>query len=124
VDVVPTVLDLLGHEAPLGVQGQSLAPALRADPAAPALRPWALTEYRTGFSPDLSLKQIQDGRYKLTWYGHDAFGELFDLVADPHELGNRFHDPACAGVRRELQDLLLRALQETDDPLPPQIAFA
>jgi arylsulfatase A-like enzyme len=124
VDVVPTVLDLLGYEAPLGVQGQSLAPALRAGPAAPALRPWALTEYRTGFSPDLSLKQIQDGRYKLTWYGHGAFGELFDLVADPHELENRFHDPACAGVRRELQDLLLRALQETDDPLPPQIAFA
>ena len=83
-----------------------------------------LTEYRTGFAPDLSLKQIQDGRYKLTYYGHDRFGELFDLAADPHEVENRFHDPAAAGRRRDLQDLLLRALNETDDPLPPQLAFA
>jgi arylsulfatase A-like enzyme len=133
VDVVPTVLDLLGLDTPLGVQGQSLAPTLSS--SAPAiwqgqaqvtapLRPWVLTEYRTGFTPDLSLKQIHTGRHKLTYYGHPHFGELFDLQEDPDELRNRFADPQYATLRRDLERLLLDALLATEDPLPPQISFA
>ncbi len=127
VDVVPTLLHLLGIDTPLGVQGQSLVPALApvlGVTADTSLRPWVLTEYHTGFEPDLSLKQIDTGRYKLTYYGHDAFGELFDLQEDPHELHNRFADPACAALRRDLQGQLLEALFATEDTLPPQIAFA
>jgi hypothetical protein len=83
-----------------------------------------LTEYHTGFWPDLSLKQITTGRHKLTHYGRDAFGELFDLQEDPHELHNRFADPAYTALRRDLERQLLDALFATDDTLPPQIAFA
>jgi arylsulfatase A-like enzyme len=125
VDVVPTVLDLLGIATPLGVQGQSLVPALAPGAAdTSSLRPWVLTEYHTGFWPDLSLKQISTGRYKLTHYGHDAFGELFDLQEDPHELHNRFADAAYSAIRRDLERQLLDALFATEDTLPPQIAFA
>jgi hypothetical protein len=85
-----------------------------------------LTEYRKGFEPDLSLKQIHtgDGRYKLTHYGHGEFGELFDLREDPEERVNRFGDAAYAGMRRELEAALLEALFETEDPLPAQVSFA
>jgi arylsulfatase len=136
VDVVPSVLDFLRVETPLGVQGQSLASHLAPEPSGasdpsgaashhpPQLRPWVLTEYRTGFDPDLSLKQIHLGQYKLTYYGHDRFGELFDLAQDPHELENRFADPAYAGIRRDLKQHLLDALLATENSLPPQIAFA
>jgi len=128
VDVAPTVLNLLGLETPLGVQGQSLVPAIAPDtgsaPDVTALRPWVLTEYRKGFSPDLSLKQLHTGRHKLTYYGHDNFGEFFDLHEDPDELHNRFADPAYADVRRTLERQLLDALITTEDPLPPQISFA
>ncbi|HEV2126760.1 MAG TPA: sulfatase/phosphatase domain-containing protein, partial [Chloroflexota bacterium] len=78
----------------------------------------------TGFTPDLSLKQIHAGRYKLTYYGHSRFGELFDLENDPPEHHNRFHDPAYASIRRDLEHQLLDALFATENTLPPQIAFA
>ena len=125
VDVASTVLELLGVEEPLGMQGQSLAGVLSGRSDA-ALRPWVLTEYRKGFEPDLSLKQIHtgDGRYKLTHYGHGEFGELFDLREDPEERVNRFGDAGYAGIRRELEGLLLEALYETEDPLPTQVSFA
>ena len=126
VDVASTVLEVLGIDEPLGMQGQSLAGALAGASDAGGLRPWVLTEYRKGFEPDLSLKQIHtgDGRYKLTHYGHGAWGELFDLQEDPEERVNRFADPGYAAVRRELEGLLLEALFATEDPLPPQVSFA
>jgi hypothetical protein len=33
---------------------------------------------------------------------------LFDREADPHELVNRYGDPALAGVTRELENALAR----------------
>ena len=126
VDVASTVLELLGIDEPLGMQGQSLAGTLSGAAGPEALRPWVLTEYRKGFEPDLSLKQIHtaDGRYKLTRYGQGEWGELFDLREDPEERVNRFGDPGCAVVQRELEGLLLEALIATEDPLPAQISFA
>jgi arylsulfatase A-like enzyme len=123
VDVTQTILDFLGVDAPAGVQGQSLAGALETGETA-GLRLWQLTEYHTGFDPDLTLKQLHTGRYKLTYYGHPHFGELFDLQSDPHEERNLFHDPASAGLRHQLTTMLLDALMATEDPLPPQISFA
>jgi arylsulfatase A-like enzyme len=126
VDVVPTVLDLLEVETPLGIQGQSLASLLAGHESARAagLRPWVLTEYHTGYEPDLALKQLHTGRYKLTYYGRERFGELYDLEDDPHEFVNRFRDPAYATRRRELERQLVDVLMATEDPLPPQTAFA
>ena len=38
---------------------------------------------------------------------HDpAGGELYDLAADPGELVNRWNDPGCADIRRDLLALL------------------
>ncbi len=33
-------------------------------------------------------------------------GELYDLASDPAEMDNRYDDPACAKVRRELHDMM------------------
>ena len=44
--------------------------------------------------------------------------ELYDLETDPHELHNRIHDPALAGVLQALQVRLLTFYQETCDVVP------
>ena len=47
---------------------------------------------------------------------HDS--ELYDLAADPHELWNRYDDPALAPVKAELKGLLLDWLVQTSDVTP------
>jgi len=80
VDVMPTVLELLGQPAPSSVQGTSLLPAAQGRPLA-LLAPsenW-FPRYHYGWSELLS---IQDGRYKLI---RAPRPELYDLLRDPQE---------------------------------------
>lgn len=87
VDIVPTVLELLGIAVPEGVQGRSLVPLMRGEALAP--RP----QYAENIAQSLShgwgeLRVLFDGPLK---YIHGPRPELFDVIADPHEL----HDLAA-----------------------------
>ena len=84
VDVVPTILDLLGFEAPADVDGVSLRAGLSGGDLAlhPARMETWLPWIYYGWSP---LSAWLDSRWKLI----DApSAELYDLTADPHELNN------------------------------------
>jgi arylsulfatase A-like enzyme len=112
LDVVPTVLDLLGMPAPAG-DGRSLAPLLREPPVAPSERDFA---HELGAPGDAGYQRaLLRGRHKLIEVGGgEAAGaappvaRLYDLVLDPHEE----NDLAAASpevverVRRELDRLL------------------
>ncbi len=83
IDVLPTVLGLLGVEPPTVVQGADLMPLARGE----RLRLVAHSEswfprYHYGWS---ELQSIQDGRYKLI---KAPRRELYDLERDPGELDN------------------------------------
>ena len=71
---------------------------------------------------------LRTHRYKLIYYYADALGqegaideshepewELFDLENDPYELNSVYHDPAYAGIVRELTDQLHRMQAEVGD---------
>jgi arylsulfatase A-like enzyme len=74
-------------------------------------------EYHGDWYGHQSLRMVTDGRWKLVWNLSDL-GELYDLEADPHELRNRYYDPACADVRRRYLDTLLaEALRLGDQQL-------
>jgi len=86
VDVLPTILDVLGGEIPPGIQGRSLLPLLRA----PSGRPPAAFS-----SLDLDGRRIESvvlGNRKLIHtLAHDRrpLGlELYDLASDPEERRN------------------------------------
>lgn len=118
VDVMPTVLDLLGAEVPGHLDGVSLKPFI--DGVEPARwRREAHWEFDfrdiTGTKPrdaiglgldDCGLAVIRDARFK---YVHFAGLPplLFDLGRDPGELFNVAEDPAYASVRIEYAERML-----------------
>ncbi len=115
VDIVPTLLEAAGQTAPYGVQGRSLLPLVRGETE--AVRGSAITAY-DAHDRGIRLKSLRTARHKLNVFAGEEYGELFDLEQDPHELHNRYFDPAYAPVRGELFRLLAHRLMEDEDPLP------
>ena len=99
VDVMPTILDLVGADVPAGVQGVSLLPLGRGEEV--DLLGFSETwypRYHYGWS---ELTAVRDGRYKFVAAPRR---ELYDLQADPGET----HDLSASNPR--MADALERAL--------------
>jgi arylsulfatase A-like enzyme/predicted Zn-dependent protease len=107
VDVMPTVLELLGVAAPGAVQGVSLLPLAEGrslDLVAQA-ESW-YPRYHYGWS---ELTSIQDGRFKLI---RAPRRELYDLEQDPQELRNLAErEPARADAMEAALDALLARVE-------------
>jgi len=105
VDVMPTILDLLGIAAPPGLDGRSLR-----EPAPPGPRALYVENLSTqvlhGWAP---LLGVHRGDYKFI---HAPIPELYDLRSDPHELVNRYDEKPV--VAAELNAQLLDFVG--DDP--------
>ena len=147
VDVMPTLLGLLGIDVPEAVQGQAMPGAL---PDAPPARVAVFSEYGAG-APAVTLadvhrlspeersgtgwpllrqreahghgKMVRTARWK---YVHDVTGEvdeLYDLEADPWELENLAGRPEYATVIAEMQRHLTDWLLETENARPVPLYF-
>ncbi len=102
VDVMPTVLDLLGVEVPAPVQGASLRPALNGQrQELLAFSESWYPRFHYGWS---ELQAVRDGRYKFILAPRR---ELYDLTADPKELTNL---AASDTARADTLERALRAL--------------
>ncbi len=112
VDVLPTLLELLGRPAPDGLAGASLVPRIRGDDVGPW--PEALSEAR--FKTYRQLTQaskvgpklaVRDERYTAVWKQEDGVLELYDRQADPGETRDLL---AGAGGAESLRDTLRRGM--------------
>jgi arylsulfatase A-like enzyme len=135
IDFAPTVLDLCGVPVPEGPlpprveapqqlppwPGRSLAPVLRGE--VQGIHEAVLVENDEDYL-GLRLRTLVTPRIKLTAYPGQPYGELFDLQEDPHELHNRWSDPAYARLRDELRLQLLDELVRTDSALPRRLSHA
>jgi arylsulfatase len=135
VDIMPTVLDICGVEAPPGVQGRSLAPLLRGDEGARGRESVLMQERQ---APDLAARGldpetitqvgVRTRDWKLIHYvdyppslklrGTSPHGELYDLSNDPGEFNNLWADPGHRQQRAEMESLLMDRLAAAQDPLP------
>jgi len=125
VDIVPTILDLLGFEVPDTVQGRSLVP-LWSNEESPA--GWDSHYYAENLSPRLThgwgeLRIVLDGRMK---YIHGPEPELFDLETDPGEQHDLAHDrpDETEAMRNDLEGLLDRlsiAGVSSTDAVDPEV---
>ena len=140
VDVMPTLLDLMGIETPLGVQGRSLMPYLRGEAErhkdavyGEVCPPWLYSRFEDyeafethhGSWEDTPMnvpgdfnKCIRTTDFRYIWYGTGE-EELYDLTNDPFEQRNVAGEPQYmdAGTRMKLRLLEWNALSE--DPLDP-----
>jgi arylsulfatase A-like enzyme len=142
VDVVPTLLELLGVPAPDGLQGVSHADFLRDGVSQPSRHEiFSEKTYHDDYDP---IRSIRTGEWSYIrnfeprprlplpldlytsptarGYGsshleHRAVEELYDLRDDPGESTNLAEDPRYAAVRHDLSARLHQWQCDTNDPL-------
>jgi arylsulfatase len=107
VDLMPTLLELLGVEAPVGVQGKSLVPLSR-NPRA-RHKDAVFAEFPT-------IRMARTREWKLVHYNKAKYGELYHLTEDPYELTNLYDDPKYASSRADMQGLLFDWYAGSQDP--------
>jgi arylsulfatase A-like enzyme len=119
MDLGPTILELAGVEVPKTLEARTILPALRGDR-------WSGRDYvfaeqaRDNILTDCEfMTMVRDRAWKLVHFLDEPFGQLFDLTHDPGETKNLWDDPAAAGQKSRLLDVLrewrIRSQYETAD---------
>ena len=134
VDVVPTLLELIGAEIPDNIQGRSFANNLRSSDAAPHRD--AVFAMMLGNNRWSESRCVRTNRHKLirNFSANRSFippikmngvneqrerpvVELYDLETDPYELDNIAGEEGSRSVREELDGVLLAWMEEVKDPI-------
>ncbi len=130
VDLVPTLLDLVGDPVPAQIEGSSLVPVLQGDKTLDdndVFLQWngygdrnlgSAAINRMITAPWRSV--VTGDRWKLNLSAADKC-ELYDLNSDSHEMRNLFDDPAHRDRVREMSARIRIWMREVGDstPLPP-----
>jgi len=110
-DFTATILDLAGADPTPAVDSRSLLPLVRGEH--PVWPQNVLAEYHGHHFP-YPQRMLRTRTHKLV-VNPESVNELYDLVADPHELVNRIEDPGYRDVRHELMGELYRQLRDRGD---------
>ncbi len=116
VDVMPTILDMLGLRAPDGIAGTSLMPLVSGK-----TKKLGLAAYSESWYPNLhygwsELMSIRAGRYK---YILAPDPELYDLADDPGETKNLVHElPEVARKMKGNLDAMMTRLGASAEERP------
>jgi arylsulfatase A-like enzyme len=124
IDIAATIGDYANVPIPDAKHSRTLRKLIEtdADHRDFAYSEWSLRESRFGVA--LDLRTVRTKTAKLTLERNSGAGELYDLANDPHEMDNRFDDPAYAGIRRELEDMIASRPHDELRPELPQVGMA
>ena len=110
IDIYPTIMDMIGVESPLGVDGRSLMPIINGKADKPRVAysdALNIYDHNSLFDcrrpKDALIYSVIDYPWKLIY--HDAYPdehELYNLDNDPHELTNLYDSK----YEREIQHLI------------------
>lgn len=109
VDLIPTILDMVGVDKDPGLQGRSL---LRHFKQNKKVKSCALSM----IGHDMRVRAITTNRCKYWVSGDQEF--LFNLNQDPGELKNLAPLENRSGLLSHMRKLLIQALIRAEDPLP------
>ena len=109
VDVMPTLLGMLGIDPPKGNQGMSLVPVMAGGPGREAIYMQATTN---------QMIRTKGAKY---WVDQNGEEVLFDYSSDPHELRNVAEEESHAELLGNMRVRLLRKVMAARDPLPERI---
>ena len=99
----------------LEIAGAKVAETLESISALPAFsgKPWRGREHvfaeQSGdhnLTDASMVTMVRSHEWKLTHFLDEPYGQLFDLHNDPGECRNLWDDTDCAGIKRELLDVL------------------
>ena len=140
VDLLPTLLDMLGVEYPSPVQGRSYWPVLAGGDFEPRDAIFAEKTHHCHYDP---MRCIRTKRHKFIhnfgplrqieipadcemdtlssvpelYIQRRPLTELYDLISDPMETTNLSVNPEYAAVEEDLKNRLKQWMEATDDPL-------
>lgn len=119
IDIMPTVLNVIGEKIPDSVQGESFLPLILGKMRGDELSAYSETywpNFHYGWS---ELRSLRKGRYKFI----DApKPELYDILEDPGEVNNLVNTKATLGheMKRELMALIGRFSAEGIEDAGPK----
>ncbi len=121
LDLAATFLDRARLAPYNGIQGKSLLPAIAGN--AGAGHDGILIEYGSqrpvaALPAEFTMRTLVDGRWRITLYRGVAWGEMYDLAADPNELHNLWDDPDSAAYKFELTERLAQKMMELAERSP------
>jgi len=121
VDLMPTLLGLLGLPVPARVDGVDLSGVLRGSRAQG--RDEVILQYESTFfpaEPEQRFRSLITAEWSYTVYfaGPEM---LFHLPSDPYQMNDRAADPASAAVLRDLRARLAQALEDIHDPAAAEV---
>jgi arylsulfatase A-like enzyme/tetratricopeptide (TPR) repeat protein len=111
VDIMPTILDLLGMPETRSAEGQSLVPLMTGRARELGVEAYAEATYPLHHYGWSDLRSLRSGRFKLIAAPRP---ELYDLQTDPRETTNIFE------TRRTLGDQMLGRLQSLEREMQSQ----
>lgn len=113
IDVAPTIMEAMGLEKPLHMDGQSFLPLVRGEEI-----PWRdyflyVYYWEQNYPQTPTHFSLRGERYKYTtYYGVWDTDELFDILNDPTEQTNLIHDPKYRETRAAMQNRLYAMMNE------------
>ena len=120
VDIMPTILDILGISVKHQIQGQSLLPLVLREE-----KPDNVAAYCEADTSGRELKSVRVDKYKFIYSNKDKKQELYNLVDDSKEQNNLLQSkPELAKILREelfaWMDSSEELLASLPDPIAPQ----
>ena len=73
---------------------------------------------------ELKLRTVRTQHAQAHGRAIAGAGELYDLANDPHEMDNRFDDPGCAKVRKELEAMIAARPDDARRERQPAVGMA
>ncbi len=115
LDLVPTIMDIIGHEGPADLHGRSLLPLLQGRTPGD-WRQDVVSTYNGNQFGLYTQRMIRTKHWKYIWNTTDI-DEFYNMEHDPGELNNLIHDPSFTMIVQDLRARLLACLKEDEDGL-------
>ena len=118
IDLAPTLLDYAGLPIPIDIQGHSLRGILEGKTE--KVRDESYYHFYKHGTTLPEMIGIRTDTHKLIHYpgmiGKYQW-ELFDLVNDPEEMNNLYHQPKNIKLREEMSERLRKLIRKVSDPV-------
>ena len=123
VDIMPTLLALMGAECPSEVEGKDLSCCLTTDATDDTPSLMMGTGPTAVFGPGREWRAVRDKRFTYAVYRSDKTEYLFDNIADPLQTRNLAHDERFNGEKERLKAAMYAKMREIGDEFDGNLRY-